>query len=76
MITRRNITTKRVEVERSIMMNIAEDMEKTMRIMKTGRNREIFMNMRQSITLFRTAINIRESYELCQFTFLFILLSN
>ena len=64
MITRRNITTKRVEVERSIMMNIAEDMEKTMRIMKMGKNREIFMNMRQSITLFLTAINIRESYEL------------
>ena len=74
MITRRNITTKRVEVERSIMMNIAEDMEKTMRIMKMGKNREIFMNMRQSITLFRTAINIRESYELCQLTVLFILL--
>ena len=62
----RKITmTKRVEVEKTwiTMMNTAE-VQGTMMIMMKN-NWEIPMkNMRQSITLFLTAINIRESYEL------------
>ena len=57
--------TKRVEVERIwiTMMNTAEDPKTTMIMMNN--NLVIPMkNMRQSITLFLTAINIRESYEL------------
>lgn len=65
MIMRKITMMKRVEAEMIwiTMMNIAED-QKTMMIMMRN-NREIPMkNMRQSITLFLTAINIRESYEL------------
>lgn len=65
MIMRKITMMKRVEAEMIwiTMMNTAED-QKTMMIMMRN-NREIPMkNMRQSITLFLTAINIRESYEL------------
>ena len=65
MIMKKITMMKRVEVERIwiTMMNTAEDPKTTM-IMMTN-NLEIPMkNMRQSITLFLTAINIRESYEL------------
>lgn len=65
MIMKKITMMKRVEVERIwiTMMNTAEDPKTTMIMMKN--NLEIPMkNMRQSITLFLTAINIRESYEL------------
>ena len=62
---RKIIMMKRVEVEKTwiTMMNTAEVPGTMMFMMKNSR--EIPMkNMRQSITLFLTAINIRESYEL------------
>ena len=65
-MTMRKITMmKRVEVEKTwiTMMNTAE-VPGTMRIIMKNSWEIPMKNMRQSITLFLTAINIRESYEL------------